>query len=499
MTGANSGASLTSRVVKGTAWLVAARFSMRAIGFLNTILVARLLLPEDFGLVAIGIAAMQLIQGFSNIGLAQAVIKFHDASEDDYNTLFTVSFARGVLIGVLLLALGPLVAQIYGDQRLILLFAAIAIYPVLLGMMNPRFYEFERALDYSREFIATVADKMVAVSVSITIALIFRSYWALVAGLLAGGLTMMLVSYIVKPVLPSLTLKSWRRVLGFSGWLTGLSFLVALNNKLDMFVLARYIGVGATGIYSLGTQFAGQITSELAEPLARAIYPGLSELRERAEDMRRAFLGGVSAVAAIALPAAFGMSFVAHDLVAIVLGEKWRAAVPVLQWMAPALGAQAMMLSMHYYAIARDKIPLLCVRELVVVCVKLPVFIWASANYGLTGAIYAASSAGMFHMTMQLFLYAKVANDAFWRPIAVAWRSIAGVMGMAVWFLGVRQSLIPLDQVPIFFRLVLDIAVGGTLYVATHLLVWIAVGRPDGVERRVLKMVDGFVPISLVK
>ena len=122
MTGANSGASLTSRVVKGTAWLVAARFSMRAIGFLNTVLVARLLLPEDFGLVAIGIAAMQLIQGFSNIGLAQAVIKFHDASEDDYNTLFTVSFARGVLIGVLFffLVLHPWIARVVHLNRVYL-------------------------------------------------------------------------------------------------------------------------------------------------------------------------------------------------------------------------------------------------------------------------------------------------------------------------------------------------------------------------------------------
>ncbi|MEL7019191.1 MAG: oligosaccharide flippase family protein, partial [Pseudomonadota bacterium] len=89
--------TLSRRVMRGTAWIVAARFIMRVIGFVNTIIVAKLLVPEDFGLIAVGVAAMQLVQGFSNIGLSQAVVKFRDATRDDFNTLFTLSALRGLL------------------------------------------------------------------------------------------------------------------------------------------------------------------------------------------------------------------------------------------------------------------------------------------------------------------------------------------------------------------------------------------------------------------
>ncbi len=489
----NNSASLTARVAKGTAWLVGARFLMRGIGFINMIIVARLLVPEDFGLVAVGISAMQLVQGFSNIGLAQAVVKFHDADRNDYDTLFTLSVIRAGVIALLLFCLGPIAASFYDDPRLIFIFTGIAFYPVFLGLINPRFYEFERELDFSREFIATVADKVVSVMVSIGIALVFRSYWALILGLLAGGFVQMLVSFIVRPYLPRLTLIAWRRVLGFSGWLTGISFVVSLNNKLDNFILARFIGLPATGIYSLGSQLAGLITSELADPVARAIYPGLSEMRGRAEEMRQAFLGGVAAVAAIALPAAFGASFVADDLVLLVLGEKWGDAVPVLKYLAPAFGIQALLLSTHYYAIARDKTRLVFVRELAFTTLKLPIFIWASANYGLLGAVLAATGTCLFHVVLQLILYAQVANDNLFRPFLVARRSIFGVGGMAFWFLGL-QPLLPFTQaLPLQARLFVDVSIGAGLFVGAQTALWWFEDRPDGVERRVATMISPYL------
>lgn len=482
-------ASMAARVAKGTAWLVGARFVMRAIGFINMIIVARLLLPEDFGLVAIGISAMQLIQGFSNIGLAQAVVKFHDADNDDYNTLFTLSALRAVFIALVLIFLGPVIAGFYNDPRLTHIFWGIALYPLFLGLINPRFYEFERALDFSREFIATVSDKIVSVIVSISVALVFKSYWALVLGLLAGGGVQMMISYVVRPYFPRLTFSAWRRVLGFSGWLTGISFVISLNNKLDNFVLARFIGLPATGVYSLGSQLAGLITSEIADPVARAIYPGLSEMRGQADDMRQAFLGGVSAVAAIALPAAFGASFVAENLVSVILGEKWLKTIPVLQYLAPAFGLQALVLAMHYYAIARDKTRLVFFRELGFATFKLPVFIWASSHYGLIGAVYAAMGTVLAYVLLQLILYSQVAGDSFLRPLIVARRSFLGVAAMAVWFFSMRPLMPQIEALPLLLQLGIDIAAGAILYVGAHIVSWQLEGRPIGIESRIYALI----------
>ncbi len=485
----SSGQTLTSRVAKGTAWVVAARFSMRAIGFINMIIVARLLVPTDFGLVAIGVAAMQLIQGFSNIGLAQAVVKFRDATRDDYDTLFTLSLLRGVLIAIILGISGFFAISFYNDPRMLVVFAAVAAVSLVMGVINPKYYEFERDLDFSREFLATVSDKIVSVVISVSLTLIFRSYWALLAGMLAGVMTQCAFSYYLRPYLPRLTFASFAKVISFSGWLTGVSFVVALNNKFDGFVLARIIGLEATGVYTIGGQLSSLVSTELSEPVARAIYPGLSQMQGDLARMQSAFLQGVGAIAAVALPAGFGVAFVAKDLVLIVLGEKWLDATLVLQYLPPMLGFMSSLLSMHYFAIACDRTRLVFFREVAYAFIKIPVFVWAVIHYGFAGAVYAVTALSGIYGILQMILYGKITGDAIWRPLWAMRRSLLAVVMMGVWFWFCVPLMPFLAQLPIVIRLAFNIMVGGGLYCLGHLALWHFEGRPDGVETRIAALV----------
>ena len=178
---------MAGRAARGAAWIVAARFVMRAFGFVNTIILARLLVPEDFGLVAVAMTAMQLLQGFSDIGISQAVVRFHDADRDDLDTLFTLGALRGSAIALLLCALAPLAAQFYGDPRMFWVFVGIAFQPFLMGLLNPRFFEFERNLDFSKEFVSNAVNKFAGVAVSIVVAVVFRTYWAIILGVVTSA------------------------------------------------------------------------------------------------------------------------------------------------------------------------------------------------------------------------------------------------------------------------------------------------------------------------
>src|SRR5690554_6512194 len=121
---------LTGRAARGAAFIVGGRFVMRLFGFVNTIVLARLLAPEDFGLVAVGITALQLLEGFSDIGVSQAVVRFRDAGRRDLGTLFTLSALRGAAIALLLAGAAPFAAQFYGDERMAGVFLAVALYPL---------------------------------------------------------------------------------------------------------------------------------------------------------------------------------------------------------------------------------------------------------------------------------------------------------------------------------------------------------------------------------
>lgn len=475
--------SLAGQVAKSAGWIIAARFVMRILGFANTIIVARLLTPADFGLVAVGVTAMQLLQGFSDLGVSQAVVRFRDAGRDDLDTLFTLSALRGAAVAALLLIAGPIAARFYGEPRMAPVFAGMALYALFLGLINPKFFEFQRRLDFSKEFISEVATKLFSVAVSIAVAVAFRTYWAIVLGVVAAGAAQLTLSYAMHPYRPKPTLRSLRKVLGFSGWLTGVSFFAALNNKLDAFVLARTVGAHETGKFFVGLQIAELPTSELAAPIARAVYPGLSAMQSAPERMRAAYLRGVEALGAVALPAAIGFAFVSHDALVFLLGEKWEGAAFVISALTPVMGIQTLLLATQAYAMALGRTHLIFFRELTFFLVRTPIFIYAALHHGLAGAVAAAAGCGLVHVGLSLAVYARCSGKLFIDPLFAARRSFAAIAIMAAFFIFLRPTIHAALGAPLPWRLALDIVSGAVLYGASLFGVWRLEGAPDGVER----------------
>ena len=487
----DSDPSLTVLVARGAAWILGAGLVARLFGAINVIVVARLLAPEDIGIVATATIVMQLLQGFSDIGVSQAVVKFRDADRDDLNTLFTLSAIRGCLVGAILIIAAPFAAGFYGDERLFWAFMGIAPLPMLLGLINPRFFEFERDLMFSREFVVTILSRLFAVAVSLAIAIIFRTYWAIILGMLAGGAVQLLLSYILRPYLPRFCVKSFRKVFGFSSWLAGVSFMAALNNKLDVPILSRLVGAGGAGVYFFGLQLSELITGQIAAPLTRAIFPGLSQMQGDNARMRSAFLRGVEALGVFAMPAAFGLAFVARDFTLVVLGEKWGAAVPVIMILAPVIGMQSLFFASQSYAVALGLTRFVFFRELIFFLVRMPVFTWATLVHGLSGAITATAVMGVFHVALNLALYARTSGGQFWEPLWSARRAIGAVAAMAVWFIFVRPGIVSFDNMTPLARLSIDALLGALIYISALAGLWRVAGAPDGVERQIYMALIG--------
>lgn len=478
--------SLSARIAKSAGWIVGGRFIMGLFGFLNTIIIARLLAPEDFGIVAIGLTTMQILTNLSDIGVSQAVIRFRDADRDDLDTLFTLSAIRGAVIALMLALAAPIAASFYDDPRVAFVFFGVAAYPLLSGFINPRFYEFERLLDYSKEFLAAIINKLAGVAVSIVIAVIFRSYWAIILGLATNALVQLALSYAMRPYRPRASLASLTRILGFSGWLTGVGLMSALNNKLDPLVLARAVGVGGAGHYFMGLQLAELPTRELAFPATRAIYPGLAELQNDPARARAAFLKGVEAMAAIATPAAIGFALIARDFVPLLLGDKWIAAAGVVEIITPVMGVQMPLLATQYYAMAVGSTRDVFFRELAFFFIRTPVFVWAAIRYGLVGAAVAVAVCGLVHIVLNLALYARTSGDAPFRPLWRARRPIAAAAAMTAAVFGLRAVGFAADQGDVV-RVAVDVVFGAFAYFGTLIFLWRLEGAPDGVERLFLQ------------
>lgn len=482
--------SLSERVARGAAWIVMARFVIRSLGLINTLVLARLLVPADFGIVAVGLALMQLLQNVSDIGVSQTVVKFRNADRVTFDTLFTMSAIRGAVVSSLLLIAAPIAGHFYDDPRAVVVFICVSVVPLFHALLNPRYFEFERDLDFSKEFMTTAFNKFLGIAFSITIALVFRSYLAILMGLIVSAFTQMILSYIVRPYLPRFTLASFKELFGFTGWLTGVSFMAALNNKLDMLFLTKMIGPANAGAYYLGDSVAALPSQEVATPLARAIYPGLSELQSKPDNMREAYLRGVEVLGLVAMPAAFGTSFVAADLVALLLGEQWDLAVPMVRYFTPVAGLMVLFSATQGYAMACGRTRLIFFRELFYFIIRMPMFIWASATYGMMGAVLSTAGGGILHMLLNLSLFSRISGRPFYELIWRVRRSFIGVAVMAAYFFCLRPMLPAIDALPLFPRFITDVLLGAGFYSAGLLGVWFAEGRPAGVEATLWRQIS---------
>jgi len=480
--------SLSSRVARGTALIIFARFIIRSLGFINTLVLARLLAPEDFGIVAIGVTVMQLLQNISEIGVSQTIIRYRNAGRRQIDTLFTLSAIKGIAVMALMLLAAPLLGVFYDDPRIFWVFTGMSIVPLFHALNNPRFFEFERDMDYTKDMIATGLNKLVGVAVAITIALIFKTYWAIILGMVAGSFVQLVISYLARPYLPRPTLTAFRELIGFTGWLTGVSFVAALNNKLDVLILGRLLGAAPTGVFYVGAQLAAMPSSEVASPISRALYPGMSQLQSEPERMNHAFLRGVEALGAIAMPASLGCAFVAHDIVMLLLGEKWVDVIPVVQAFAPVIALMSIFAAIEGYAMALGRTKLIFYRALIFFAVRAPLFIWATLEYGLNGAIGAIAVTGIFNVMLNLALYQRVSGQPFWQPLWRVRRSFAGCVAIAAYFFFIRPYAPFIEAAPLIIRLLTDITISATLYGATHLGLWLTAGRPNGIETTMIEL-----------
>ena len=480
----------------GAAWMVAARFLVRSLGLISTLILARLLVPEDFGLVAIGVSMMQLLKNISDFGVAKAVVKYRDAGPDLLDTLFTLSFIRGVVTLALLVVTSFFASTLFDEPRSRIVFLAVSLVPFIQGLKNPKFYEFERDLDLSKLFNLEIATKIVSISVSIGVAVIFRNFWAIIAGMIASAGVETALSYVLKPYRPRVALRISPDHLKFMGWLTGLSFVTALNHKLDALLLPRLTDTGTTGAYYLGYQLVDLATIEISTPVATALFPGLSEQQNNLAGMKQTYLRGIEALGMIGLPIAFGMAFVADDLVPVLLGEGWGKIIPVLQIGAPIEALMLMVVGIQGYAIARDHTKLVFVREVIFFLIRTPLFIWAAAQYGILGAIIGASIGTIAKWAASLGIFARISSGHFWEPIWQVRRSLIGIAAMTIWFLVLKPFVPLLDGPGGLFHLAIDVVAGAIFYGVAVIAAWNWEGRPTGVESIMMSSASGFLRVK---
>lgn len=482
--------SLTKQVTGAAIWSIGARMFVRASGLVSLMILARILEPDDFGVVGLAVALIAAFEAMSDLSLQAPLVRHPDPQREHYDTVWTLNLLRGLLIGAIALALAEPMAGFFEEPRLVLVVQGIALWQVIQGLQNPGVADFQREFDFGKDFLLLAARKFASVLVAGSLALtILPDYRALICGILAGGAAMVLASFVLSPYRPRPSLAAFGELFGFSKWMLASNILLFAHQRADAFVLGKLLGMGAVGIQSLAMELANLIASEFAMPLRRAVMPGFAKLQDDPAAMRSAFGRAYGMAMLLALPAALGIGCVAEPLIYLAFGGAWLvAAAPLKLLIFYGLARASVAMCWPVFIAAGDPRGLVG-PQLISLAVGLPMLVFGAQSFGLLGAAGA--------MALMAFVYALLVAHKVLRLIdgdallMLRWmpRALAAALAMVLSVQAVLVAIGPIGSpAQAAGALICAMAVGGAVYPAALLGIWRVIGRPDGPESGLLTL-----------
>ncbi|WP_193369758.1 lipopolysaccharide biosynthesis protein [Pelagibius marinus] len=474
------GGSLNRRMVRGATWMIGLRFADRCVGFLSTIVLARLLMPADFGLVALATALMAAVSVFSEFGLELALIQNQEADRRHYDTAWTLGLLRGsVACAGILLAAQPLAAFLE-NPRLENVILVLAVVPLLQSLNNIGTVAFRKELTLNKEFVFRIVPRIAGVIVTIALAFIWRNYWALVVGTLCGRSMRVVMSYAMHNYRPRLSLAAWREIMNFSKWIVLTGIAAFINRKAGHFFVGKFLDAAAVGAFSIAGQIANMAAAELIAPVKQVLFPGYAQIAHDVAALRRAFIDAYGLLVLVSLPTAVGIGLTAEYYVPLLLGPNWIGAVPLIEILVISSGLRSLSSHVRPVYLAMNRPRLGAYASAGRALVFLPGLYFGLVEYGIIGAAIAHAVAQVAVLFCSLYYMHRLLALSFSELLRASWRALSACLLMVATLLALKAAP-PVQGDGAMVALILlsaSVGAGVVVYIAADLLLWWCCRRP---------------------
>jgi lipopolysaccharide exporter len=480
--------SISNAVAGGVAWMLVLRMSLRGLGLVSTVILARLLTPEDFGLVAIAMSLFAFLHLIKDFGFDTAIIQISNPSRSHYDTAWTFNLIFGIFLAVVLALSSGWISTLYGSPKLQPLLWAIAGLFIIGGLENVGTLDFRKNLTFNKEFKLKILPKLIGVPCTLMLAYWLRSYWALTIGTIVTQLAGLCAGYLMHNFRPKLGLSAAKELFNFSKWLMANNLIYFINNRSPELFIGKILNPQAAGLFSVANEVATMPTSELSSAVSRASYPGYAKVSNELGELKNLFLNVLSSAALLLIPIAIGVAVTADLLVPVFLGEQWLTVIPVIKVISIAGLLIALNSNAGYVFMAIGKPQISTILGAVRVILFLPLLIYLVNEKGLVGAAWAMLGAAsvMFFVTNIVVVFKlpvglKDLIRVFYRP---ALASI--VMLICVYpFAQIEGNASLLEQA---LRLAGVAISGAIIYFLIVYFLWLLSGKPMGPESKLYSL-----------
>jgi lipopolysaccharide exporter len=481
--------TIRGRVLAGSMWLILLRSVSRVLGFASTIILARLLMPEDFGLMAMAAVSMAFLEAFTTLNLGTILIRNALSDRPDYDTAFTLQIIRGVVIALVILAGGPVIAGFFDEPRLIQILPFVALASFVNGFHNIGMVDLEKEFRFQGIVIKESLTRVAGVVLQIILAVLWRNYWALIAGIVCQSVVAVALSYYVSSYRPKLSLARCGEIFGFAKWLTASSIVGFLREQCDALLIGRMLTPDILGTYVVGRNLVHMPLNELIAPVSRAMFPAYAKISGDPEALQRAFLMMLGSVFALASPACAGIGLISEPLILGLFGEKWLPAADVMPILAigAIIASTGSVFGQILIVIGRPELAVYA--QVVTLVLYIPALVVGIGMAEATGAAAARSAITIITFSIIFLMIGRIMSLRFRDVLAMVWRSTAALAAMVLAILWVRGAggLFGVEVGPIAL-LVQLVLVGGLSYTGVLMALWLAQGRPRGAEEHLFDM-----------
>lgn len=317
-------------MARGGLWVFASYGMQQVINLVRSIILARLLAPEDFGLMGLASLATAALSVLTETGIWPALIQRKSLDEDTKHTAWLIFALRGVLLGLILVAFAPLAARFFAQPQLTALLRVLAGVFMISGFNSLSVVLLQRDLRFDRITYLNVTVTLVSLAFSVGAAILLRNVWAFVIGELAGTIAAMILSYTIEDFRPKLRFSKARasELMHFGKYLTGSSIITYLATQGDDAVVGRTLGTEALGFYGVAYRASNLPATSISHVINQVTVPGFSKVQDDVQRLQSLYLKTLRLTALIIIPFTGGLFILAPLFIPVLYGDQWTPAVP---------------------------------------------------------------------------------------------------------------------------------------------------------------------------
>lgn len=403
--------NLNSQIKTGLVWNFLERGGLQIVTFVVQLILARLLTPEDYGILAIVSIFISFSSTFVNNGLANAVVQKKNSDSKDFNTVFYFQLSVAVVFVFILWVVAPWIAIYYDNSNLTVYLRVMSLTLLIDAFYSMQVVKLKINMQFKKAFFANVSGIFAQAIVGVSMAMAGCGVWSLIVSQLVQKGVLLLVLIALVRWLPRLEFSFARlkKLFGYSwklfvGWIIG-----TVHQDIYAFIIGTYFPTETLGHYNRASSLPQTITKTVNESVSNVMFPALSKLQDERDLFKQNTRQMMALLCFLIWPIVAGIAAVSESFVMVILTDKWAPSIPMMQLFSLTYGFNVISTAnmQPYNAIGRSDIfmKLEIVKRSISIALLLIATIWIGNIYAVIGAI---TIMGLFSVCCNIVLNCKL-------------------------------------------------------------------------------------------